>query len=138
MPAEGRRRCRGLEVQLEKGVPRFERSDIALQQAVVIPFGVVEKGFVHVDGRAVMGVDERKAQHHGIYFRENVADGPKIAEGFAHFFAIDVDKTVVQPMVDHGRMPGVALTLTDLCFVMRESQVVPAAVDVKLLSKVIH
>ena len=41
-------------------------------------------------------------------------------------------------MVDHGRMPGVALSLTDFCLVMRESQVVPAAVDVKLLAKVIH
>ena len=35
-------------------------------------------------------------------------------------------------------MPGVALALTDFCFVMREPQVVPTAVDVKLLAKVIH
>ena len=68
-----------------------------------------------------MGVDERKAKHHGVNLGENVANGPKITEGFAHLFPVNVDKAIVKPMVNNGRVPGMALSLTDFCLVVGES-----------------
>ena len=85
-----------------------------------------------------MRIDEGEPEHHGVNLGQNVADGPKIPEGFAHLFTVDVDETVVEPVMDNRRMPGVTLTLTDLGFVMRETEVVATAVDVELFSEVVH
>ena len=116
----------------------LESGDVALQQAIVIAFSIVEQGFVHVDGGAVVGVDEGKTQHHGVNLGENVANGPKVAKGLAHFFAVDVDEAVVEPVVNHGRVPGVTLALENLCLMVGEAKIVASAVDVKFLVKVVE
>ena len=116
----------------------LERINITGQQPIVISLSVVEQGLVHIDGRAIVGVDECKTQHHGVHLGEYVANRPEIAEGFAHLFAVDVDKAVVQPMMNHRRMTGVALALTNFCFVVREAEVVTAPVDVELFAEVVH
>ena len=62
----------------------------------------------------------------------------KVSKRFAHLFSIDVDEAVVKPMMDNGGVTSVAFTLTNFRLVMRESQIMTAAVNVELFTEVIH
>ena len=85
-----------------------------------------------------MRVDEGEAKHHSINLRQNVSNRPKIIEGFAHLLAVNVDETVVQPVMNNGGMAGVALALENFSLVMGETEVVAPSMNVKFLFKMVE
>ena len=111
---------------------------VGLDEAPVVALRVMEQGLVHVDGRAVMRVDERKAEHERVHPLEDVADGPEIAERLAHLLAVHVDEAVVQPVVHQRGVVRMALALEDLGLVVWEAQVVASAVDVEGAAKAVE
>ena len=64
-----------------------------------------------------------------------LAHGEEVAERLAHLLVVDVDKAVVQPVVDELAAVG-GLGLGDLVLVVREGEVAAAAVDVDRLAEV--
>ena len=54
-----------------------------------------------------------------IKFVQNIAQQEEVAQRFGHFFRVDGDKAVVQPVVCH-RFAGYTFGLCDFVFVMRE------------------
>ena len=62
-----------------------------------------------------------------------LAHGEEVAERLAHLLVVDVDKAVVQPVVDEFAAVG-GLGLRDLVLVVREGEVAAAAVDVDRLA----
>ena len=88
--------------------------------------GVVERAAVvaheHEHADAVITVDGGGLAH-----------GEEVAERLAHLLVVDVDKAVVQPVVDEFAAVG-GLGLRDLVLVVREGEVAAAAVDVDRLA----
>ena len=78
----------------------------------------------HEHADAVIAIDLRR-----------LADGEEVAEGFGHLLIVDVDKAVVQPVVDELAAVG-GLGLGDLVLVVREGEVAAAAVDVDRFSEI--
>ena len=76
-------------------------------------------------------------QAHGLQVKlsGDIAHGEEIALGFGHLLVVDVDKAVVHP-VAHVGLSGGAGGLGDLVFVVREEQVLAAAVDIERLTQV--
>ena len=79
-----------------------------------------------------MSVDEGKSQHHGVDLLQDIANRPEVTKRFAHFLPIDVDKTIVQPVLDNRTAACVAFALEDFCFMMWEAEIMPAAMNIKL------
>ncbi len=108
----------------------------------LIKTGQAEACFVkilirEVDGGTVVGGEDEEAQHFGVVSLENVANGEEVAEGLAHLLMIDIDKAVVQPVLDKG-FAGRPFALGDFIFMMGEDQVFTAAVDVESLAEVLY
>ena len=76
-------------------------------------------------------------QAHGLQIKlfGDIAHGEEIALGLGHLFVVDVDKAIVHP-VAHVGLAGRAGGLGDLVFMVREEQVLAAAVDVEGLAQV--
>ena len=64
-----------------------------------------------------------------------LAHGEEVAERLAHLLVVDVDKAVMQPVVDELAAVG-GLRLGNLILMVREGEVAAAAVDVDRLSEV--
>src|SRR5207248_9672955 len=62
--------------------------------------------------------------------REQIADGAEVAERLAHLLRVDGDESVVQPE-PRQRLPRRGFALRDLVLVVREDEVLPAAVHVE-------
>ena len=65
---------------------------------------------------------------------QHVANGEEIAQRLGHLLVVDVEKAVVQPVIDK-RLTGGPFALRDLVFMMRELQIESAAVDVEMLAQ---
>src|SRR5262245_54186979 len=83
-----------------------------------------------VDRAAVMRAQDEKAHHLGVVFLEDFAHGEEVAERLRHLLLVDLDESVVHPVL-HERLVASAFGLRDLILVVRELQVHAAAVDVK-------
>ena len=81
-----------------------------------------------------MGAQHEKTQGLAIEALQHVADREEVAQALGHLLVVDVEKTVVQPVIDMA-MPERALALGDLVLVMRELQVHAATVDVEALAQ---
>ena len=84
-----------------------------------------------------MGAEHKQSHCLKVVFLRDITDREKIVEALAHFLVVHVDKAVVHPVVDVWLACG-AFALGNLIFVVREQQVLAAAVNVKILSKVFH
>ena len=84
-----------------------------------------------------MGGENEEPQHLGIVGLQDVANGEKVAQGFAHLLLVDVDEAIVQPVFGVG-LAGRPLALGDFVFVMGEYEILAAAVDVEGLPQVGH
>ena len=62
--------------------------------------------------------------------------GKEVAQGFGHLLVVDVDIAVVHPVVCKGLAVG-SLALCDLVLVVREDQILTAAVEVEGLAQVV-
>ena len=87
-----------------------------------------------IDGAAVVGRDHQVPDGLVAELVGDVADGEEIAEALAHLAVVDVDIAVVHPVMREGDAAA-ALALGDLVLVMREDEILPAAVDVDRLAE---
>ena len=71
-------------------------------------------------------------------FFEPVADGDEVAERLAHLLFAHLHPGVVEPVADERHGAGVRLGLGDLVLVVREDEVLAAAVDIDLLAEVLQ
>ena len=69
-----------------------------------------------------MGRHQIKTNHRAGEFIKNVPEKEKVPQRFGHFFRIDGDKTVVNPIMDRFTTVT-AFTLGDLIFVMGKNQI---------------
>ena len=84
-----------------------------------------------------MGRENKEPQGLGIVFLQYLADGEEVAQRLAHFFAVDIHKTVVQPVAN--KLTTISrFGLGDFVLVMREDQVFSSAMDVKGLAEKLH
>jgi DNA-binding LytR/AlgR family response regulator len=65
---------------------------------------------------------------------QHVADGEEVAQRLRHLLVVDAHEAVVHPVVDEGVLVR-AFGLGDLVLVVRELQVLTAAVDVEMLAQ---
>ena len=77
-----------------------------------------------------MGRNYEKADHFRGVFFQNLLNGEEVAERFAHFLLVDIDKTVVHPVFDK-RFAGRPFTLGDLVLMVWKDQILAAAIDIK-------
>ena len=71
-------------------------------------------------------------------FGQDVLDGQHIAQRFAHLFFADLQKSVMHPVFDKRFLPVKAFGLGDLILMMREDQVLSAAVNIDLFAQIFH
>ena len=81
-----------------------------------------------------MRAQDEEAHHLGIEALQHLAHGEEVAERLRHLLLVDAQETVVHPVIDE--LDAVrALGLRDLVLVVRELQVLAAAVDVEMLAE---
>ncbi len=83
----------------------------------------------------VVCAEQEEAEHGRIVPRDEVANRQRVAQRLRHLLAAQVHHAVVQPVAREG-LAGDALGLGDLAFVMREDEVLAAAVDVERLTEI--
>ena len=71
-------------------------------------------------------------------FLQAIADGDEVAERLAHLLFAHFHPRVMEPVADEGDGAGVGLGLGDLVLVVREDEVLSAAVDVNALAEVLQ
>ena len=96
--------------------------------------GILEVLVGKIDRGTIMGSQDKKAHDLRIVALQNIANGKEVTQGLAHLLLVDIDKAVVQPVLDE-RLAGGSFRLGDLVFVVREDQVAAAAMDVKSISQ---
>jgi hypothetical protein len=69
--------------------------------------------------------------------RQELINRDQVAQALRHLLALELEHAVVHPVAGEG-LAGVRLGLRDLVLVMREDQVVAAAVDVDLFAQELH
>ena len=87
-----------------------------------------------VERAAVVGAQNEEAHHLGCELLQHLAHGEEVAEGLRHLLVVDADEPVVHPVVHEGVVVR-ALGLGDLVLVVRELQILAAAVDVEVLAE---
>src|SRR5690606_34103582 len=97
--------------------------------------GGVEPLGREVDRRPVMGGEEEVADRLAVVAAEEFADGDEVAEALGHLLGLDRHEAVVHPVTGEGSAVG-GLALRDLVFVVREDEVLAAAMDVEGLAQV--
>ena len=95
---------------------------------------VVEAGVAEVERAAVVRPDHEEADRLAVVALQHVADGEEVAERLRHLLVVDVEQPVVHPDVGE-RAAARAFALRDLVLVVRELQVLAAAVDVEVLAE---
>lgn len=90
-----------------------------------------------VDRAAILRAEHEHAHRFQIKFLGDVAHGEEVAQRLAHLLVIHIDESVVHPVMDE-RLARRALALGDLVFVVREDEILAAAVDIQRLAEVFH
>ena len=88
-----------------------------------------------VNGRAVVGRDQKVADHLITVGIGNLPHSLKVTQRLAHLHIVHIDIAVVHPVVGKGATIG-ALTLGNLIFMVGKDQVLTAAVQVNGRTKV--
>src|SRR5699024_2368380 len=82
-----------------------------------------------------MHTDHEESEHIRIDFPDDVMYKDKVPECFGHLFIIDVDVAVMHPVVRKCCICH-TFTLCNFIFMVRESQVLAARMDVDCITKV--
>ena len=82
-----------------------------------------------------MGGHQIEAHHGAGEFIEDIPEKEEIPQGFGHFFRIDGDKAVMEPVM-HRFTAVAAFGLGDFVFVMGEDQIRAAAVNIEGIAEV--
>src|SRR6478672_7890022 len=99
--------------------------------------GAAESAVVlKVERAAVMGAEDQQPHGFAADLRCGVVHGPDVAERLRHLLGAEVHHAVVQPVA--GQRPALGtFTLGDLVLVVREDEIVAAAVNVERLAEVL-
>ena len=97
-------------------------------------FGLGQQFVGEIDRASVVGHQHEHADDFQIVLLGDVPDGEEVALGFGHFFVVDVDVAVVDPVVGEGAAIG-AFGLGNFVFVVGEDQILAAAVNVDGLAE---
>ena len=84
-----------------------------------------------------MGAQHVKTEHHRIILRGDVTDSKEVTEGLTHLLVVDIDESVVHPVVREG-LVVCTLILCDLVFVVREDEVLTTGMDVETAATVLR
>ena len=69
-----------------------------------------------------MSLQEEKSDDFGGIFLQNIFDGEKISRGLRHFFIVDCDKAVVNPILrERIFVADATLRLRDFVFMVRKN-----------------
>ena len=82
-----------------------------------------------------MSGQHEEAQHLGIIFGNDIPHREKVSSGFAHLPVIDVQESVVHPVMGEG-LSVRRLGLGDFVFMVRENQILSARMDVDFVSQI--
>ena len=83
-----------------------------------------------------MRADEEEAHRFGREALQDLLDREEVAERLRHLLVVDAHERVMHPVTDE-RQPGGALGLRDLVLVMRENEVLAAAMEIERLAEVL-
>src|SRR4029077_15161872 len=86
---------------------------------------------------AVVRPEQIEAEGLGVVAPHQVLDGERVAERLRHLLGGQVPEAVVRPLAHEGP-PGRGLRLRDLVLVVREDEILAAAVHVEGLAEVLH
>ena len=81
-----------------------------------------------------MRTQDEEAHDFGIELLKYRANGEEIAQRLRHLFVVDTHKTVMHPVIHEGTLMR-ALGLGDFVFVMWKLQILPAAMNVKMIAE---
>ena len=76
-----------------------------------------------------MGIQRHEAQRHPAIHGDDVLGEQDVAQGFGHFFVVDVDESVVEPIA-REMVAIMGFRLGDLVLMMGEFQIESAAMDI--------
>ena len=101
--------------------------------------GFIQTRFSEIQRLAVMGTQQQQAERltgPGTLL-QYVPHGEEIAEGFRHLLPIHQQHAVMHPVTGKGSARESADGLRDFVFMMRENQVMPAAMNVEAFTKML-
>src|SRR4051812_43159256 len=81
-----------------------------------------------------MRAQDEETHHFGVELFQDVAHGEEVAQRLGHLLLVDAHKAVVHPVLGERRAVR-ALGLRDLVFVVRELQILAAAVNIEALAE---
>ena len=85
---------------------------------------------------AIVGAQHHQPDHLARHtLIKQVADGKEIAQGFGHLLALNLQHLVMDPIAGKFTMRVGASGLRDFIFMMRELQVIAAAVNIKAFAQ---
>ncbi len=100
-----------------------------LLRVVQMRIGIIERA-------AVVRAQDEETQYLRIVFLQHLAYGEEVAQRFGHLLLVHPHETVVHPVVHVGTAVR-ALGLRDLVLVMRELQILPAAVNIEMMAQMV-
>ena len=132
-----RRRRRPLDDVARRRVCARSSADVEAPGQPVQPgqrlLGVGQRLGRHLDGRAVVGPQHEQPVGPGVVAGQQVGQRGEVAERLGHLRALDLHPAVVHPVPGEGLAVGDRLG--PLVLVVREGQVLPAAVQVEALAQ---
>ena len=120
-------------VPIHGSVVTLHRLERRIQPAQRMP-RIVKMHVRIVERAAVVGTQNEEAHDFGVVLLQDFTDAEEIAERLGHLFVVDANETVVHPVIDETALVR-AFRLGDLVLVVRELQVLTAAVDVEVLAE---
>ena len=81
--------------------------------------------------------NEEEPQGVRIIMFQYILDQEEVIQGFAHFFRIDRNEAVVEPVTDHRLLARIRFGLGDFIFMVRENQIAAAAVEIKGIAEIL-
>ena len=69
---------------------------------------------------------------------QNINYHKEVAQGFGHFFFVNGNETIVEPVVNEGMATSATFGLSDFVFMVRENKVTAATVEVEAFTQIFH
>ncbi len=96
--------------------------------------GLAEGIFIEEDRVAVGGIQNQVSERIRAVLREEFLDGDDVADGLGHLLVAEAEHTVMDPVAGEG-LAGEAFALGDLVLMVREDQVVAAAMNINRVAE---
>ena len=98
----------------------------------------LQASVAEIQRATIMSGYDEETQGFRVKVFQNINYHEEIAQGFGHFFFINGNKAIVQPVVYEGMATSAAFGLSDFVFVMRENKITAATVEVEAFAQIFH